>query len=74
MCTVLCVISSKDKTKSLLTPWKLGSINESKYGFGGCVVIFDWYLFQLFVLLKPDFNCSSSLDLFWVDKVAKQIF
>ena len=30
---------------------------------------FDWYLFQLIVLLKPDINCCNSSSLFWVDKV-----
>ena len=29
----------------------------------------DWYLFQLIVLLKPDFNCWSNYALSWVDNV-----
>ena len=29
----------------------------------------DSYLFQLIVLLKPDFNCWSNFALSWVDKV-----
>ena len=36
---------------------------ESKYLFGPCVAIFDRYLFQLHVLLKPGFTTSL------VDKV-----
>ena len=32
-------------------------------------VVLDWYLFQLNVLLKPDFNCFNSFTLSWVDKV-----
>ena len=31
--------------------------------------MFDSYLFQLIVLLKPDFNCWSNFALSWVDKV-----
>ena len=30
---------------------------------------FDRYLFQLIVLLKPDFNCGNNFALSWVDKV-----
>ena len=29
----------------------------------------DWYLFQLIVLLKPDFNYWSNFALPWVDRV-----
>ena len=29
----------------------------------------DWYLFQLIVLLKRDFNCWNDFALSWVDKV-----
>ena len=32
-------------------------------------VVLDWYLFQLNVLLKPDFNCFNSFTLSWVDEV-----
>ena len=36
-----------------------------------CAYVFrsDWYLFQLIVLLKLDFNCWSNFGLSWVDKV-----
>ena len=36
-----------------------------------CICFFgsDWYLFQLIVLLKADFNCWSNFALSWVDKV-----
>ena len=47
----------KQKTKWLFTSWKLGSIRESKSRFRSCIVTFDWYFSQLFVTLKPDFNC-----------------
>ena len=47
--------------KNLFTPWKLGSIKS--------VDTFYWYLSQLIVLLKPDFNYSSSFPLPWVNKV-----
>ena len=30
---------------------------------------FARYLFQLIVLLKPDFNCSNNFALSWVDRV-----
>ena len=32
------------------------------------VRLFDWFLFQLIVLLKPDFNCCNSFSLSWFDK------
>ena len=60
---------SNDKTKCLFTPWKLGSIKMSKYWFNPSVDNFVWYLFQLIVLLKPDFNCCNSFALSWIDKV-----
>ena len=36
-----------------------------------CAYVFgsDWYLFQLIVLLRPDFNRWSNFALSWVDKV-----
>ena len=63
MCTFLSSLFSNNKTKSLFTPWKLGSIKKSKYWFFICIETFDWYLFQLIFLLKPDFNCSNSFAL-----------
>ena len=36
-------------------------------------LLFDTYLFQLIVILKPDFNCSSSFALSWIDKVSTGI-
>ena len=69
MCTVLPSLFTEDKTKSLFTPWKLGSTKKSKYGFDACVVTFGSYLFQLIVLFKPDFNCSSSFALSLVENV-----
>ena len=55
--------------QSLPGPQKHGSIKKFKYWFSVCWY-FDEYLFQLIVPLKPVFNCSSSLALSWVDKVA----
>ena len=69
MCTVLPSLFLNDKTKSLFTPWKIGLIKKFLYGFGACTDTFGSYLFQLIVLLKPDFNCSSSFSSPWVDKV-----
>ena len=60
---------SKDNTKSLFTPWKLGLTKWFKYLFCAYVFGSDWYLFQLIVLLKPDFNCWSNFALPWIDKV-----
>ena len=59
----------KDHTKSLLTPWKRGSTKWYKYRFCAYAFGYDWYLFQLIVLLKPDFNCWSTFVLSWVGKV-----
>ena len=72
MCTVLYFLFSNNKTKSLFTPWKLGLIKKSKYGFGACTNTFGSYFLQLIVLLKPDFNYSSSFALSWVDKVTTE--
>ena len=69
----LCSNISNDKTKSLVTPWKLGSIKWSKYRYSTCVDIFDWYLFKLIVCLNPDFNCCSSFALSSVDKVQLEL-
>ena len=33
------------------------------------MLVVCWYLFQLIVLLKPDFNCFYSFALSWVVKV-----
>ena len=57
-----------DKTNSLFTLWKLQSIQKAKYSFWACVFP-KLYLFQLIVLLNPDFNCSNNFLLSWVDKV-----
>ena len=69
MCTFLSPSFSNDKTKSLFTPWKPGSIKKSKYWFTPSIVTFVWYLFQLIVLLKPDFNYCNGFALSWIDKV-----
>ena len=69
MCTVLSFLFLSDKTKSLFTPWKHGSIKKSKYIFADFIGTFDWYLFQLIVLLKPDFNCCNRFALSLVDEV-----
>ena len=51
--------------ESLFTPWKFWLIKYTKYWFCACIYTFDWYLFQLIVLLKSDFNWSS-FPLSWV--------
>ena len=56
-------------TKSLFTPWKLGSIRKSKYLFCTWFVILGRYLFQLIVLLKLDSNYLRSFIFSWVDIV-----
>ena len=68
----LCASSTNDKTKSIFSPWKLGSIKKSKYWFCLSVDTFGWYLVQLNVLFKPDFNFSSRFALSWVDKVSTE--
>ena len=67
---VLCVSSSNVKTKSLLAPWKLGSTKWFKFEFCATNSGLDRYLFQLIVLLKPDFNCGYKFALSLVDKVS----
>ena len=51
------------KQKSLSIPWKLGFTKWFKFGF--CVNNFgvNKYLFQLIVILKPDFNHVSNFAL-----------
>ena len=67
-CTFLSCPFSSNKTKSVFTPWKLRSIKKSKYLFRLSVETFGWYLFELIVLLKPDFNFYGSFTLSWVTK------
>ena len=62
--------SLKDKTKSLFTPWKPGSIRKSTYMFLAWFFVSGRYLFQVIVLLKPDSNCLRSFMFPWVDNVA----
>ena len=39
----------------------LDQLKKSEYQFCACDgATLDWYLFQLIVLLKPDFNCLRS--------------
>ena len=57
------------KTKRLFTPWKLGSIKWFKFTFYANNSGFAGYLFQLIVLLKPDFNCGNDFAVSCVDKV-----
>ena len=66
---VLCASFSNAKTKSPFAPWKLGSTKWLKFGFWGNNSGFSRYIFQLSVLLKPDFNCGNNFALSWVDKV-----
>ena len=68
MYTVLSSLLSNNKTKNRFTPWKAVLIKKFKYELGACTASFDSYTFQLAILLKPDFNCSSSFALSWVDK------
>ena len=68
----LCISSSNAKTKSLFTPWKLGSTKWFKIIFCGNNSVFDRYLFQLIVLLKPDFNYGDSFASSWADKVTTE--
>ena len=66
---VLCASSSNARTKSLFTPWKLGSIKWFKFAFCANNSGFARYLFLLIVLLNPDFNYGVNFALSWVDKV-----
>ena len=70
LCSFLTALSWNEITKSLFNPWKLGWIKYSKYGSWTSLYLFVWDLFQLIVLLKPDFNFSISFSLSCVDKVA----
>ena len=47
----------------------LDQLKKSKNWFGASFDTFGWYLFQLTVLIKPDFHCCNSFALFWADKV-----
>ena len=73
VCSVLQSIFSRDQSKCLFTPWKLGLIKKSKFGFGACTDTFGWHLLQWIIFLKPDVNYSSSFPLFRVDKVTTGI-
>ena len=47
----------------------LDQLSDLNVGFVYTCFRSDWYLFQLTVLLKPDFTCWSNFALSWVDKV-----
>ena len=47
------------KQKFYLLPKKLDQLSNLNVGF--VHVTFDWYLFQLIALLKPDFNCCNKV-------------
>ena len=66
---ITCASFSNAKTKSLFTPGKLGSIKWFKFEFRAYNSGFAKFLFQLIVLLKPDFNYGINFALSWVDKV-----
>ena len=55
------------KQKVYLIPKNLDQFKYGITGFTGSV--FEWYLFQLIVLLNPDFNYCYSFGSSWVDKV-----
>ena len=55
----------KQKVYLFLENVMINSIKWFKYVF----FYFDRYLFQLIVLLKPDFNYCNNFALQWVDKV-----
>ena len=38
------------------------------------ICLFDWYLFQLVAVLKPDFNCCNNCEIFWVDTIKTEIY
>ena len=44
-------------------------LKSFKYCFCSYIVGSDWYLFQLFVLLKPYFDCCNSFASSYVEKV-----
>ena len=69
LCPTLTMLSSNNKTVSLLTLWKLGLMKRSiNFGFVMLLLLLiDWYS-SLFVLLKPDFDCYNSFGLS-IDKV-----
>ena len=59
----MCFIFKQQNKKSVyfLKIWI--NLNNLKYGFCAFIDTFDWYLFQLIVLSKPDFNCCSNFEL-----------
>ena len=65
---ILWSSSSNAKTKRLFIPWKLGPIKWFKFAFCANNSGFTKYLFQLIVLLKPDFDCGNNFVLSWADK------
>ena len=58
-----CSLWFIDKAKCLFISWKLGSIKKYKYQLILSLDTFGWYLFQIIVLLKPDFNYSRCFAL-----------
>ena len=60
------------KQKVYLLLENLDQLKKSKYLFGTYFAFLDWYLFQLIVLLKIDFDCLNSFTLSWVGKVTTE--
>ena len=50
----------------------LDQFNNPNMFFSLSIDLSDWYLLQLTVLLKHDFNFESSFALSWIDKVTTQ--
>ena len=68
-CDVLPFSFSKDNTKSLFNPWKLGLIKWYKYLFCANTLILDSYSFQLIVHLKPNLIVEVILHYFVLIKL-----
>ena len=68
LCLVLFVLFSNDRQKVDLLSEILDQLSNFNMGLV-FIETFDWYLFQVVVLLKPDCNCCNSFALSWVHKV-----
>ena len=62
-------LSSDNKANSLLVFSKFGSSRDINTRFYIYIDTFDWYLFQLTVLLDPDFKCCYMFLLCWLKGV-----
>ena len=66
---IIPVLFSKNKEKVYLLFENLDQLENLNIGFIPALLLLTEFFFQLIVLLKLNFSCSSSFEWSWVKKV-----